>query len=325
MSILWVLTEIWVPEGTERHINKRGMDSKMTRGKSLVSIDVLDPEPLVVNAEKLLGMDKKSSIQKAVIEKGEQRGKSLRRAKRLYKRPTIKPVDDSMNTDLSITDNKEDSASDKKAFHVITTSLAGSHVNLDLPIREKKQVSISEQKIVQGIATFPDGSPININRSMRVTKGMSTIKEDPEEEIPICTNPGKEKPMDSEVPIDSSNLNLYPQLDRNTRRAPRHKYVTTLSNIPEEGSSSLVEYYENPTPQGISPNTTASGSPTRKLSNETNAVSGDSSPVLASSPRRSLARVKTRTQYLQKHEEVKARVSKATARLRKIWAQRKRR
>lgn len=197
-------------------------------------------------------------------------------------------------------------------------------MNIDLPIREKKQVSISEKKMVQGIATFPAGSPININRSMRVTKGMSTIEEDPEEEIPIRTIPGKEKPMDSQVPIDFSNLNLYPRLDRNAMRARRHKHVTALSDIPEEGSSSLVEYHENATPQGISPEIAASGSPTRKLSNETNAVSGDSSPLQASSPRRSLAHGKARIQYLQKHE-VKARVSKVTARLRKIWAQRKRR
>ena len=77
-SILWILAEIFLPEG-KRHTTKRGMNSKMTRGKSLVSIDVLGPEPLIVNAEKLLGMQNKSSIQEAVIEKVEQRGRYVSR------------------------------------------------------------------------------------------------------------------------------------------------------------------------------------------------------------------------------------------------------
>lgn len=135
------------------------------------------------------------------------------------------------------------------------------------------------------------------------------------------TNPGKEKPMESEIPIDFSNFNLYPRLDRNTMRAPRHRYVITLADIPEEASSSLVKCHENATQQGISPNITISGSPKRKLfSSATNAVSCDSSPSLASGPRRSLARVKTCASHLQKHEEVKAYVSKTTARLRNFWA-----
>lgn len=73
-SILWILAEIFVPEGRKSHMSKRHIDSKMTRGKSVVLIDVPDPEPLV-DAEKLLEMEDKSGVQESVVEKVEYDGR----------------------------------------------------------------------------------------------------------------------------------------------------------------------------------------------------------------------------------------------------------
>lgn len=139
---------------------------------------------------------------------------------------------------------------------------------------------------------------------MTGTKGTPTAEEKSVEEILLSTNPEKEKSMDSGAPNSFSNVNLDKRLSWNVRQAPRHKHVMTLSDIPEEASSSLANNHEN----------------TTQRRNAKNMVSGDLFPLRASSPRRSLARVKRRALYLQKHEEVKACVSKAAARLGKILA-----
>lgn len=140
-----------------------------------------------------------------------------------------------MTRHLSITAEKDESASEEKTVKEIAAPPVGGPINFDLCIRLKKGVSPTEEKVTQEILTGmdPEGEkPMDIGKVAN-NEGKMMIVE------PAASFKNSEG---FATPNGFSTFKLYQRLDCNVMVPPGNKAVMTGSNLAKKVASGLTKY-----------------------------------------------------------------------------------